>query len=82
MRFSVVSFIRTSRSYTQKRSQHQKLEFSKPILDLPMSPHLPGDGVARVRGHVLRRPRGEGEPRHQDTRRPAGGVQGHAGVSF
>ena len=47
-----------------------------------MSPNLPGDGIARVRGHVLRRPRREGEPRHQDTRRSARGLQGHVGVSF
>ena len=46
-----------------------------------LPPHLPGDGLARVRGDVLRRARREGEPRHQDTRRPAGGLQGHARVS-
>ena len=62
-------------------TEHQIIEFSKPFPDLPLPPHLPGDGVARLRGDVLRRPRREGEPRHQDTRRPAGGLQGHAGVS-
>ena len=62
-------------------TEHLTIEFSKPFPDLPLPPHLPGDGVARLRGDVLRRPRREGEPRHQDTRRPAGGLQGHARVS-
>ena len=51
------------------------------FLDFQIPSDVPGHGLPRLRGHVLRRAVGKQRRHHQDPGRPAGSILRHAAVS-